>query len=431
MATIFRGYQSIDENYDAPADFEIFDREERLKTESMKDHRTICNIFTGSLLAQLLAVGMLSIPRSVKGSNGHDAVVVLIVALQIALLASIVYGTGILVRNLSTVTLSDVWRMYFATAFGFSGVYMVIFLSADKSFVAIDPHILLGKPSSVYIAMLYVSVSQQTHTGYGDITTVGFVPQLISSIQMLVGILYTVFIISHTQELFFARFHIVGVRPRKESRTICGRCWDIFTKNECIKRMRRWVREYLVIISFVIWISNYLMLQYLEPNVFGNWQYRIGVIFMECVFQMLQIGSVIMTSWKFVRHVDEITTYFLAQAFVAICLTFSGLYNLFFAFAPANDKAFSLIDFEVGKTSPESVISQLLYFSVATMTSSGFGDIYPRKWHTQLLVSLQMLLAVFFVCIALGRGVSIVTDNRRLHATRRNIYAEAGIIPSG
>ena len=78
---------------------------------------------------------------------------------------------------------------------------------------------------------------------------------------------------------------------------------------------------------------------------------------------------------------DEITVSFLSQAFVAICLTFSGLYNLIFAFSAVNNKCFSLPEFEIGKTSSLTVVLQLLYFSISTMTSAGQGDVYPRRWY--------------------------------------------------
>ena len=47
------------------------------------------------------------------------------------------------------------------------------------------------------------------------------------------------------------------------------------------------------------------LLQYLEPNVFHNSEYRAGVVGMECLFQLMQVMSVMMTSWKYTRHIEE------------------------------------------------------------------------------------------------------------------------------
>jgi len=397
-----------------------------------------------SIAIQILTQGLLlAFVSNDSQIRTHYAVLTFTRVVQVPQVVAIVYGTWILVTHISVASLVDAWIMYLSTILCFSGIYHVLHSGATATaFESDDPRTIQGDPSHVYASMLYLSVSTQTLTGYGDITASGTAGRVFCSLQMLAGMLYSVFIISHTQEIFFDRVRFIDVKRHDDDnsrRGICGRCWDFFTKNNYVRKMRQFVREYLVLISTLIYVTNFLTLQYLEPDVFGNWEYRIGVLVMEILFQIMQIGSVVMTSWKFVKHMDEITVSFLSQAFVAICLTFSGLYNLIFAFSAVNNKCFSLPEFEIGKTSSLTVVLQLLYFSISTMTSAGQGDVYPRRWynffflrhslsystifnnnnnththtHThpkcryaQWLVCTQMLISVLFTVVFLGRGVT-------------------------
>ena len=349
-------------------------------------------IFLISIAIQLLTQGLLlAFVTDDVQVRSHYAVLLFTRVLQIPQVIAIVYGTWILIVHIGSANLMDAWIMYLSTILCFAGIYHVL-QSGDASvaFVSDDPRTIEGNPSHVYASMLYYSVSTQTLTGYGDITASDSLGMVVSSVQMLAGMLYSVFIISHTQEIFFDRVRFIDVKrdeERRKNRGCCGKCWDFFTKNHYVRKTRQFVREYLVVISTLIYVTNFLTLQYLEPDIFGNWEYRVGVLVMEIVFQTMQIGSVVMTSWKFVKHTDEITLSFLSQAFVAICLTFSGLYNLLFAFSRVNNKCFSLPEFEIGKTSSVSVVLQLLYFSISTMTSAGQGDVYPRRWYVFFLHS--------------------------------------------
>ena len=374
-------------------------------------------VFLISVAIQILTQGLLlAFVTDDVQIKSHYAVLLFTRVLQIPQVIAIVYSTWILVTNISVASLVDAWIMYLSTILCFAGIYHVLQSGAiSPAFVSDDPRMIEGNPSHVYASMLYFSVSTQTLTGYGDITASDNVGMIITSAQMLAGMLYSVFIISHTQEIFFDRVRFIDVKrdeERRKNRGVCGRCWDFFTKNHYVRKTRQFVREYLVVISTLIYVTNFLTLQYvnvtrayqillrvpdrnhsniyiqlklqrryLEPDVFGNWEYRVGILVMEILIQSLQIGSVVMTSWKFIKHTDEITLSYLSQAFVAICLTFSGLYNLLFAFSSVNNRCFSLPVFEIGKTSSITVVVQLLYFSISTMTSAGQGDVYPRRWY--------------------------------------------------
>ena len=54
----------------------------------------------------------------------------------------------------------------------------------------------------------------------------------------------------------------------------------------------------------------------------------------------------------------------------------------------------------------------LFYFSTATMTGAGFGDIYPTAWYLYLITIMQMLLGVVYAVAILGRGFSLITNGK-------------------
>jgi hypothetical protein len=53
-----------------------------------------------------------------------------------------------------------------------------------------------------------------------------------------------------------------------------------------------------------------------------------------------------------------------------------------------------------------------MYFSITTMTSTGYGDIFPIGWFARLLVTLQMIIATFFQAVVVTKGVAIMQINR-------------------
>ena len=53
-------------------------------------------------------------------------------------------------------------------------------------------------------------------------------------------------------------------------------------------------------------------------------------------------------------------------------------------------------------------LNTFIYYSVTTMTSTGYGDIYPIGWIARLVVTLQMIIATFFQAVVVTKGVAIM-----------------------
>ena len=52
------------------------------------------------------------------------------------------------------------------------------------------------------------------------------------------------------------------------------------------------------------------------------------------------------------------------------------------------------------------VAFKLLYFSLVTMTTTGFGLIKPQHWAPQIVVTVQMIISTVYTIVIFGTGLS-------------------------
>jgi len=67
----------------------------------------------------------------------------------------------------------------------------------------------------------------------------------------------------------------------------------------------------------------------------------------------------------------------------------------------------------VGSHGPVAIESDLLYFSLITMTTIGYGDITPKSPPARILAALQGLVAQLYVAIIIARMVGMELAHRR------------------
>lgn len=88
--------------------------------------------------------------------------------------------------------------------------------------------------------------------------------------------------------------------------------------------------------------------------------------------------------------------------------------------------AFGLIYFEIETLYPGSFIIayphdeshgldlfDLIYFSITTMTTTGFGDIFPKTAYARAVTNTQQLVGTFYVAILIARLASLYSPRRR------------------
>lgn len=85
--------------------------------------------------------------------------------------------------------------------------------------------------------------------------------------------------------------------------------------------------------------------------------------------------------------------FFILYVFIALLYAFSydALQRV------GSGKAFNRSDFS---------LMDFLYFSFITITTVGYGDIYPSVWYTKLLVISEPVVGLFLVTTYLGAAIS-------------------------
>ncbi|HXV75077.1 MAG TPA: potassium channel family protein [Candidatus Polarisedimenticolaceae bacterium] len=115
---------------------------------------------------------------------------------------------------------------------------------------------------------------------------------------------------------------------------------------------------------------------------------------------------------------DEIDTdavFGAACAYLLAGLGCGALYALVDWFLPGSFDAPMQPQAVTDRFGPETVESRLVYFSLVTMTTIGYGDVTPVSPPARTLAALQGLLAQLYVAIIVARlvGLELVTRSRR------------------
>lgn len=132
--------------------------------------------------------------------------------LQLAQLVVVGMGSWLVMKHVWVVDLTGAWELYLATILTFCGFYSLLYVSLDHAFAHSDSieHYESrtgeqdGKVQMVAMMMvfLYFSTATQTLVGYGDIVPLHPATQVVASAQNVVGILYSVYILSQTLNRF-------------------------------------------------------------------------------------------------------------------------------------------------------------------------------------------------------------------------------------
>ncbi|MFO1394154.1 MAG: potassium channel family protein [Steroidobacteraceae bacterium] len=94
-------------------------------------------------------------------------------------------------------------------------------------------------------------------------------------------------------------------------------------------------------------------------------------------------------------------------AYLLIAMTFAELYYLTLIWHPDAIKLLAPVE----TLQPHELRSQLVYFSVITLSTVGYGDILPISDTARMLAMLEAVVGQFFVAVVVAMFVSLYTTN--------------------
>lgn len=269
------------------------------------------------------------------------------------------------------------------------------------------------------VLFIYYSAYTQTSTGFGDVTPLHPIPQLLSTVQMSFGMLFVLVIISQTVG------RMGGPRLRHEPPSTR---WGRMTHQPWLHLLRGSIRKYLLVVTVCVQMLNYIILAICDVDSFAikpQGHHHAAVVLWSLaapqlasmLIQIIQLVMVIMVSWKYVRRAQEVRVSFMLQCFLATTLAFAGIHVMVFLLderrdgyelscqSDATSSCQQLGGAAHGATGFWLYVWQFCYFSLGIMTSTGYGDIYARSTLARLATVVQMLVATLFTVVIFGLGM--------------------------
>lgn len=135
---------------------------------------------------------------------------------------------------------------------------------------------------------------------------------------------------------------------------------------------------------------------------------------------VVPLTAVALVFSRLVRDSSRFRPVVLAELYFALILVFASLYSLVqsasesaaFANAPVLWESGTGLGFDEHMTRLHSVFGTMLYLSVVTVTTLGYGDITPNTTPARFLTAVQALLGVSFITVSVGHYFSVCTHRR-------------------
>eukprot|EP00026_Physarum_polycephalum_P015204 Phypoly_transcript_15834.p1 GENE.Phypoly_transcript_15834~~Phypoly_transcript_15834.p1 ORF type:complete len:289 (+),score=28.31 Phypoly_transcript_15834:108-869(+) len=166
--------------------------------------------------------------------------------------------------------------------------------------------------------------------------------------------------------------------------------------------------RHLFVLSLAWQIANVSIIVLTDWTQSNSSKFDVALAIM-LLFQTLHITLVIGTSIKLCKQVLHRTAspMFVVQSFLSTTLLYAGLFTLI---NRADQDAFTGFS-QYANQPPKplatiQIFIKFWYFSTATMTTVGYGDVTPTTWYTQLIVTTEMLLSVTFTVVIFAQGLS-------------------------
>lgn len=149
----------------------------------------------------------------------------------------------------------------------------------------------------------------------------------------------------------------------------------------------------------VAWLIAGLMYSF-DPTSFWKLQATYVMLFL---FQ----GSIIMTLMRYIFRAHAVTRdvlYAAVTVYILLAALFVPLYGFLEGVAPG-----AIVDNVTGQP---VLWQQLIYYSLATLTTTGYGDIVPVNPWARGLANIEAVIGVLYLAILMARLVSLYSVAR-------------------
>jgi ion channel len=109
-----------------------------------------------------------------------------------------------------------------------------------------------------------------------------------------------------------------------------------------------------------------------------------------------------------VRSISETTGATIAEAFIGYLIVATAFAQLYWILNQVIDKPFN-------QAIPNYEISTLVYFSLVTLTSVGYGGIMPINPYVRMVAAFEAVTGVFYIAVVVAR---LVSSYRRAERSR-------------
>ena len=333
--------------------------------------------------------------------------------------------------NGESVGLAHSAQIYFLTIMYFSAVYLFIFCTIEESFKmnsvlfsTLSDFTKCGNrthrvPCSGWNRMIrmnilwfYFATTTQSSVGFGDISPSDPASQIAVDIQVFLGMVYSVYILGQTVR------RITHADTHRSKPTNClGKFFSALVHNRVLTTLRRLLRRFILVVTVVLQAGLYFTIYVADgaDNIFhSNRDVPVGIAVSIIAFNTVQLLVIVFTTTKFVRKTEELDMSFLLQSFGSVCVTMASVYLAIHSLA-FHDLPFK-IDLSKGNGEQKDfmvIVLQFFHFSLCLMTTTGYGDIFPAKWYSRLVVTAHMLLSVLYIEIMFGLGLRLVRIDAR------------------
>lgn len=266
---------------------------------------------------------------------------------------------------------------------------------------------------SLYIYIVYFSCTIQTSTGFGDIQPVEWYSELLTNIQMLAGMIYSVGIFGLTLTYFMT--YQANISHDNNPINVVQHVQNVLDhtfNHRIFHTMHHITNHYLLLISVCIQLLSLVLLSTLsDPFSIVNPRYSTGkiLVLVLCgILVLIHLFIVMNASLKLATSVqcNTITINFLIHSYLSTCILY-GLIYLFLFMSTSSHEFSHTTDLPLDIF---NVFIIYLYFSITVMTSTGFGDLYARGTIARVSVMSEMLVSVVYGFIIVGLGMSHIIN---------------------